>query len=258
MLAISILLDILCPFLKIYWYFSFSIKKITKEFQLWRLFTNFLVKPSKHLGLGIVFDTIFLYSHVYKLESEAKRKRQYSTFFMTTFLLCFFNIVTTFIFFYAFGIKESRSLVKELVYSFIAISSYKNPDEKTLVFYIPMKNKYVPIATMFFNVSASNNADPENLTKPIIGYISGFLICLIMDKYKINITPKFIKKWFKEKVEENEEDSFNNGGGYRKKEIDKIFNAKIGNTSKVGYRKKESVIEGNEFQEMDRKHIKWD
>ena len=68
MLVISIILDAICPFLHIYWYFAFSFKQIFENFQIWRIFTNYLVKPTKRLNIGIIFDIIYLYSHIYKLE----------------------------------------------------------------------------------------------------------------------------------------------------------------------------------------------
>ena len=41
MLVISIILDAICPFLHIYWYFAFSFKQIFENFQIWRIFTNY-------------------------------------------------------------------------------------------------------------------------------------------------------------------------------------------------------------------------
>ena len=130
MLMISILLDAVCPFLHIYWYFALSFKQIFENFQIWRIFTNFLVKPSKRLNIGIIFDIIYLYSHIYKLEVDAKYSRQYSKFIFTIFLLVILNIITTFAFYLIFSITESRSLINEIIYSFMAISSYKNPNDK--------------------------------------------------------------------------------------------------------------------------------
>ena len=202
MLAIAIILDALCPFLKIYWYFAFSIKQIIENNQFWRIFTNFLVKPTKSFNMGIIFDVIYLYSNIFKLEKEAKSSRKYSKFIMTIFLLCAFNIIITFLLYFIFEVKESRSLVKELIYSFMAISSYKYPNEKTIVFYIPVRNKYVPLANIFFSVSTNSSGDLEILSKPIIGFISGYLFCFLIEKMEINITPKILKRLLKEPIYE--------------------------------------------------------
>ena len=159
MLLIAILLDAICPFLKIYWYFAFSIKQIIQNYQFWRIFTNFLVKPTKRFNIGIIFDIIYLYSHIYRLEQESKNSRKYSKFIMTLFLLCILNVLMTFVLYFIFEAKESRSLINELIYSFMAISSYKHPNDKAIVFYIPVRNKYVPIATMFFNETTNRDGD---------------------------------------------------------------------------------------------------
>ena len=180
MLIISIILDAICPFLHIYWYFAFSFKQIFVNFQIWRIFTNYLVKPTKRLNIGIIFDIIYLYSHIYKLELEAKYSKKYSKFIFTLGLLVILNIITTFCFYIFFSVKESRSLINELIYSFMAISSYKNPNDKTIVFYIPVKNRYVPIATIFFNVSSNTQGDLTSVKKSIIGFISGYVYCFLV------------------------------------------------------------------------------
>ena len=259
MLIIAIILDLSCPFLKIYWHFAFSIKQIKDNFQIWRIFTNFLVKPTRKVNIGILFDALYLYSHIYKLEYEAKIKKKYSTFTMTIIFLCMLNVLTTLAFYLIFDATESRSLVKELLYSFMAISSYKNPNDKTIVFFIPMKNKFVPIATFFFNASSTGSKDVSDLKKPIIGFISGYLFCLIVEKFEINITPNIIKKLFKEKINDNiyrrndENDFLNN-----KKNKEPVFNINPVDTTKVAFRKKDSVAEGNEYNEFDKKNIKWE
>ena len=259
MLAIAIILDAICPFLKIYWYFAFSIKQIIQNYQFWRIFTNFLVKPTKSFNLGIVFDIIYLYSNIYQLEKEAKSSRKYSKFVMTIFLLCFFNVMLTLILYFIFEAKESRSLVKELIYSFMAISSYKYPNDKTIVFYIPVRNKYVPIANLFFNVSTSGSGDLEIFRKPIIGFISGYIYCFLIEKMQINITPNILKKLLKEPIYEGRKifrDNDNNSEDSNEKKL--LMNINPNDTTNVAFRKKDSVVEGNEFKEFDKNNIKWD
>ena len=257
MLIISIILDSICPFLQIYWYFAFSFKQIFDNFQIWRIFTNFLVKPTKRLNIGILFDIIYLYSHIYKLEIEAKYNKKYSKFIYTLFLLVILNIITTFCFYIFFSVKESRSLINELIYSFMAISSYKNPNDKTIVFYIPVKNRYVPIATIFFNISSNSEGDLTSVKKSLIGFISGYSYCFIAEKLKIEFIPNFLKKLLGEPVyyyerkiykEENKE----------KKDKNIFMNIKSNDSTNVAFRKKESVIEGNEFSEFNKDDINWD
>jgi hypothetical protein len=257
MLVISIILDAICPFLHIYWYFAFSFKQIFENFQLWRIFTNYLVKPTKRLNVGIIFDIIYLYSHIYKLELEAKYSRQYSKFIFTLFLLVILNILTTFAIYIIFSATESRSLINELIYSFMAISSYKNPNDKTIVFYIPVKNRYVPIATIFFNVSSNTQGDLTGVKKSIIGFISGYVYCFLVEKLKINYVPNFLKKLLGEKVNEYERKIFKEKNK-EKKEKNNFMNIKSNDSTNVAFRKKESVIDGNEFSEFNKNDIKWD
>ena len=257
MLIISIILDTLCPFLYIYWHFAFSFKQIFDNFQIWRFFTNFLVKPTKRMNIGIIFDIIYLYSHIYKLELEAKYSKKYSKFIFTLGLLIILNIITTFSFYIFFSIKESRSLINELIYSFMAISSYKNPNDKTIVFYIPVKNRYVPIATIFFNVSSNSQGDLTSVKKSIIGFISGYIYCFIVEKLKIYYVPNFLKKILGEKVNEYDRQMFEEESG-GKKEKDNFMNIQSNDSTNVAYRKKESVIDGNEFSEFNKNDIKWE
>ena len=64
----------------------------------------------------------------------------------------------------------------------MAISSYKHPNDKTIVFYIPVRNKYVPIATIFFSITTNRDGDLEIFRKPIIGFISGYIFCFLIEK----------------------------------------------------------------------------
>ena len=257
MLIISIILDTICPFLYIYWHFAFSFKQIFENFQIWRIFTNFLVKPTKRLNIGIIFDIIYLYSHIYKLELEAKYSKKYSKFIFTLGLLIILNIFTTFCFYIFFSVKESRSLINELIYSFMAISSYKNPNDKTIVFYIPVKNRYVPIATIFFNVSSNSQGDLTSVKKSIIGFISGYIYCFIVEKLKIYYVPNFLKKLLGERVNEYDRKIFREENK-EKKEKDNFMNIQSNDSTNVAFRKKESVIDGNEFSEFNKNDIKWE
>ena len=46
----------------------------------------------------------------------------------------------TFILFFVFDIKESRSLIYELTYSFSAIASYNHQNDSVFISYIPVRN----------------------------------------------------------------------------------------------------------------------
>ena len=256
MLAISILLDILFPFLNIYFYFALSIKQIIENYQFWRIFTNFLVTPTKNFNMGILFDIVSLYSNIYKLEQEAKSSRKYSKFIMTILILCILNVIITFLIYFIFEAKESRSLIKELIYSFMAISSYKYPNEKTIVFYIPVRNKYVPLANIFFTISTSESGDLQIIRKPIIGFICGYIFCFLVEKMKINITPNILKRLLRESIFERKLFSDNENENKKEKKI--LMNINPNDTTNIAFRKKDSVVEGNEFKEFKKDNIKWE
>ena len=141
----------------------------------------------------------------------------------------------------------------------MAISSYKYPNDKTIVFYIPVRNKYVPIANLFFNVSTSGSGDLEIFRKPIIGFISGYIYCFLIEKMQINITPNILKKLLKEPIYEGRKifrDNDNNSEDSNEKKL--LMNINPNDTTNVAFRKKDSVVEGNEFKEFDKNNIKWE
>ena len=254
MLIISIILDLIFPFLQIYWHFAFSIKQIIQNFEVWRIFTNFLVKPTRHFNVGIIFDIIYLYSDIYKLEQEAKYSNRYGKFLLKIFILCVLNVLLTFILYYSMGIKESRSLIKEVIYSFMSISSYKYPSNKTIVFYFPVRNKYVPLAVIFLNATTNSTGDLNVFKSPIVGFISGYIFCFLFEKMSFNFIPNILKKLFKKQPDGERKILRSNEPGEKK-----IFmNINPNDSTNVAYRKKESVIEGNEFNEFKKSDIKWE
>ena len=144
----------------------------------------------------------------------------------------------------------------------MAISSYKNPNDKTIVFYLPVKNRYVPIATIFFNISSNKDGDLSSVKKPIIGFISGYIYCLIVEKLKIYFIPNFLKKLlgepvyqYERKIYKNEND--NNFMKKEKKEND-FMNIQKNDSTNIAFRKKENVVDGNEFKAFNKDDIKWD
>ena len=139
----------------------------------------------------------------------------------------------------------------------MAISSYKNPNDKTIVFYVPVKNRYVPIATIFFNVSSNSQGDLTSVKKSIIGFISGYIYCFIVEKLKIYYVPNFLKKILGEKVNEYDRKIFKEENK-EKKEKDSFMNIQSNDSTNVAFRKKESVIDGNEFSEFNKNDIKWE
>ena len=201
-LSVSILLNLILPFLKIYWYFAFSIKQIKENHQYWRFFTNYLIKPTRTVNLGTFMTIISIYIDLHNLEQKVKPKNKYSKFIMIILIQCTLNTLLTYFFYYKFNLQESRSLLVELSYSFCAISSYKNPNGKTFISYIPIKNRFAPIALLILRIYNYKDISLEIMKAPLIGFFSGFLFCILTKKFKIKYIPPFLKKLLNEPTEE--------------------------------------------------------
>ena len=193
-LGISILLNLILPFLKIYWYFAFSIKQIKENHQYWRLFTNYFVKPTKKVNLGTFIDIIYLYANLYNLEQSFQLFYQYAQFLMTILIICGLNITSTVLLYYFFNIKESRTLINELSYSLIALNSYKNPDGKTYIWFVAIKNKFAPIAIILMKIFINKDIYLDLIKSPLVGFVNGLIFAILTYKFNINFTPTFLKK----------------------------------------------------------------
>jgi hypothetical protein len=201
-LSISILLNIICPFLNIYWYFAFSIKQIKENHQYWRLFTNYLVKPSRHVNFGTFMDLVAIYMSLNNIEVTAKYKRKYSQAIMTILIMFILNLLSTLFLYYKYDIKESRSLIHELYYSLLAISSYKYPNEKLFLNFVPIKKKFAPIGIILMRICINKDISMDILKAPLIGFFTGFLFCIITKKLKVKYVPQFLKTLLREPSDE--------------------------------------------------------
>ena len=201
-LAILILLNLICPFLKIYWYFAFSIKQIKENHQYWRLFTNYLIKPTKKVNIGTLISLVSIYTHLHNLEIRAQQKDRYSKFIMTILIFCALNILLTYLFFYFFEVKESRCLLNELYYSISAMGAYKRPHDKSFIGPVPIKQRFVPIALIIMEIYYEKDISLEILKTPLIGIISGIVFCLITKKLKIKYIPNILKRILNEPTDE--------------------------------------------------------
>ena len=197
-----IFLNILCPFLKIYWYFAFSIKQIKENHQYWRFITNYLIKARREVNLGTFFDLVSLYIRLYNLEIKAIAKKKYSKFIMIIIIESILNTIGVIFLSFKFNIKESRSLIKELSYSLLAISSYRYPNEKIIINYIPLKKKWSPIAIIISDIYFNKDISLETLKSPLVGFVNGFIFCLLAIKLKIKFIPPFLKKLLNEPSDE--------------------------------------------------------
>ena len=255
MLVTSVLIS-LFPFIPTFWYFVFSIKLITHKFQIWRLFTNFLIAPSLKLGIGFIFQLISLYKSLSDLEINARTNRKYSSFIMLLFYLSTFIILSSFLIYFTLGIKESRSLVHQLIFAIFAISSYREPNKRVMIYFFPVKNKYFPFALMLVNIISGGYIEIPDLIRPIIGFIIGYFYVVLNDKYNLLKIPFFLQKLCKDKIEEVHTGTIKES---KKKKNEILFTINHKDNTNTAFREKGSVAEGNEFTELDReKEIKWE
>ena len=244
MLVITTFLKHHFPILSVHFYFAFSIKKITTEFQIWRFFTNFLL--GGHLNVGFAFLLFNLFMNLSKIETEARSKRKVSEFAGFLFYICIFIIIMQFFIKIVLGITESRSLIEELTYSFFAISSYREPDIQTRALLIfPIKNAYSPAAMMLYSLVTG-----QSILRSFIGILAGYLYVLLNDimmqkkGFSLLIVPTIIKiKVFKESNIKNNEKKEEK----KQKVKEDIINLSPNDNTNVAYRERGSVAEGNEF-----------
>lgn len=244
--------------LPVFWYFAFSIKQIVHNFQIWRIFTNFLIGGKFSLGYLIMLYGLF--SALSFLEHEGIRNRALSKFYSQIFYLILLIIIVSFFNKYVLNITESRSLIHELSYSFYALSAYREPEKEGMSIYlIPVKNKYSPFVMLFVSIGSGNDPAPV-----ISGFVAGYLYVFFGDflEERFGITvfyvPKCVRKYFrdKEKIVPRVDESQN-----KKEKIDEpAFNANMANSSNTALRNRETVAEGNEFQSSNfsSENVKWD
>ena len=255
MIVTSVLIS-LFPFIPTFWYFAFSIKLIIHNFQIWRLFTNFLIAPSLKLGIGFIFQMISLYKSLSELEINAKSNRKYSSFIMLLITLCSMIIMLSFFLYFCFGIKESRSLVHQLIFAIFAISSYREPNKTVMIYFIPIRNKYIPFALMLVNIISGGYIEIPELIRPIIGFIIGYFYVVLNDQYNLLKIPFFLQKLCKDKMDDVYTGTIKES---KKKKNEIVFNINHKDSTNTAFREKGSVADGNEFSELDReKEIKWE
>ena len=256
MMIVTTVLISLFPFIPTFWYFAFSIKLIIYKFQIWRLFTNFLIAPTLKLGIGFIFQIISLYKSLSELEINARSNRKYSSFIMLLFYLSTFIILTSFLINFTFGIKESRSLVHQLIFAIFAISSYREPNKKVMIYIFPIRNKYFPFALMLVNIISGGYIEIPDLIRPIIGFLIGYFYVVLNDKYNFLKIPFFLQKLCKDKIDDVHIGTIKES---KKKKNEILFTMNHNDNTNTAFREKGSVADGNEFTEFDReKDIKWE
>lgn len=138
MIMITTFLINFIPYLPTYWLFAFSIKQIVDSYQYWRLVTNFLIAGK--FSINFLFFVFTIYMRLSRLELDCIKNRKYAEFITTLAYICLFIIGISFFNRFAFGYTENRSLLEALTYALMSIESYKNPNERVIVFFFPVKS----------------------------------------------------------------------------------------------------------------------
>lgn len=243
MIIVTTVLQSFIPLIPIYWCFAFSIKKIVSDYQIWRIYTNFLLGQRK-LSLDFLFLILNLFNYLTEVEKDARNKRKISFFFATLFYLTFFLVAAQFIKKYFFSMEENRILLGALCYAFMTIGSYREPNTPTRLFFLfQMKNKYTPFAIIFLSLCSGGD-----ISQGVEGIIVGFLYLLMNDipeaklGYNFIFVPGFIQRLFKDNQKVNESPK-----KPKEKQKEVYQNIAASDTSNTAFRERENVAEGNEF-----------
>ena len=164
---------------------------IFKQFQIWRLFTNFFIIGQ--FSMGFLFFCFFFYSNVRTLEIQALKFRRYAEFLMMIFYIIIalnlINIITS----YYFGLKENFTLAHQLLYALVYIDSKREPQKNVMIYFITIKNCYVPYAFLLFSLITGGSII-ENIIGIVAGHIYFFFkeIAPVHNGIDLLKTPKFL------------------------------------------------------------------
>ena len=181
---------------------------IFKQFQIWRLFTNFFIIGQ--FSMGFLFFCFFFYSNVRTLEIQALKFRRYAEFLMMIFYIIIalnlINIITS----YYFGLKENFTLAHQLLYALVYIDSKREPQKNVMIYFFVVKNCYVPYAFLLFSLITGGSII-ENIIGIVAGHIYFFFkeIAPIHNGIDLLKTPKFLVD-LSEKYITDPEDIVNN------------------------------------------------
>ena len=182
--------------------------KIFHKLQIWRLFTNLLIIGP--FSTGFLFFCFFFYSNVRSLEIQAIKLRRYAEFIMMLFYITLslnlINIITT----YYFGFRSNFTLAHQLLYALVYIDSKREPQKNVMIYFITIKNCYVPYAFLLFSLITGGSII-ENIIGIVAGHIYFFFkeIAPIQNGIDLLKTPKFLVD-LSEKYITDPEDNVNN------------------------------------------------
>lgn len=119
----------------IYLDFNYAFKK----FQLWRLFTNFLIGGS--FSFPFLMFLFMFYNTLSRLEKSYAKLRRYAELIM---LLLYLMLICNLVFFIGYMLLNQRppiSLINTLLIALMYIDSKKNPEAFVTIYFFSFKSK---------------------------------------------------------------------------------------------------------------------
>ena len=158
----------------IIYYLILNYQFVFKYFQIWRLFTNILVIGP--FSMQFLMFCLMFYSIVVKSERQAIYIRRYADFFMMIFYLIISINLINFLSFLIFGIKPGITFTSQFLNGLIYIDSKRDPERMSQIYFITIKNIYVPFCFMLFHVLTGSSIYDD-----IIGILAGHIYYFLKD-----------------------------------------------------------------------------
>ena len=164
---------------------------VFKKFQFWRLFTNiFVIGP---FSMNFLMFCLMFYSIVVKSERQAIYIKRYAEFLMMIFYLIISINLLNYLSYLIFQIKPGFTLTNQFLHGLIYIDSKRDPERFSQIYFITIKNAYVPFCFMLFHILTGGSIYDD-----IIGILAGHIYFFLKDIIPITyhkdilVTPTYV------------------------------------------------------------------
>lgn len=164
---------------------------VFKKFQFWRLFTNILVIG--RFSMNFLMFCLMFYSIVVKSERQAIYIKRYAEFLMMIFYLIISINLLNYLSYLIFQILPGITLTNQFLHGLIYIDSKRDPERFSQIYFITIKNAYVPFCFMLFHILTGGSIYDD-----IIGILAGHLYFFLKDIIPITyhkdilVTPTYV------------------------------------------------------------------
>ena len=172
-------------------YLFLDFQLVFKKLQIWRLFTNlFIIGP---FSMNFLMFCLMFYSIVVKSERQAIYIKRYAEFLMMIFYLIISLNLINYLSYIFFDIKPSVTLTGQFLHGLIYIDSKRDPERLSQIYFITVKNAYVPFCFMLFHILTGGSIYDD-----IIGILAGHLYFFLKDIIPITyhkdilVTPTYV------------------------------------------------------------------